>query len=394
MSINLAMDRRSLFVAMLIACVSIFGTANNFASRIKAVILGDSNFVCVVPDSLVQLTVNLLFLTVFTIRGKVPQSQFRYIFVCARSFAQNGAWKYLALAGSSDIANNVTGLAAQPYLTTFMMSLMDQATTPFTVVFSVLLLKIRYNCLEIVSVVVIIFAAVTCVLIAGAHGGEGSSQFWAFFAAITTSFAALSFVLKEIVFTGFRNSQNGDLHTALRIQLQQPPFSDANSEQLQRRLNEGGLLEAAGPDIPDIVAPDNLNVFLVGSVINFVGLLSSVPIALLNHAAVSSGPSMPALVDGLRLLFEKEHAMTAYVVYICINTIFNLSLILTTSYGSALLSFLSLKAAVPLTAILSAVPWPVIGPKPLNAADWLALLVLIAGIVAFRVGNLQREKHA
>ncbi|CAE8592786.1 unnamed protein product, partial [Polarella glacialis] len=80
----------------------------------------------------------------------------------------------------------VTGLAAQPYLTTFMMSLMDQATTPFTVIFSVLLLGTRYIMIEIVSVVIIISAAAGCVLVAAKETGGDNSQGWAVFAALTT----------------------------------------------------------------------------------------------------------------------------------------------------------------------------------------------------------------
>jgi len=137
--------------------------------------------------------------------------------------------------------------------------------------------------------------------------------------------------------------------------------------------------------------PDMLSVFLVGAFSNFVGLLTTVPIALLTRALTSSEPALPALTSGLKLIVERENALLAYSVYIVINTAFNLSLICTTSYGSALLSFLSLKAVVPLTAICSAIPWPVIGAKPLIPAEWGALGVMFLGIAGFRLGNMKRE---
>mmetsp|Transcript_51616 Transcript_51616/g.167666 ORF Transcript_51616/g.167666 Transcript_51616/m.167666 type:complete len:404 (+) Transcript_51616:68-1279(+) len=381
---------RSPLVVLLIVSVALSATANNFASRIKAELLGDYNFVTVVPDSFLQLVFNLVALGIQMARHRVHPAQCRYLFACGKSWTACGAWKLLALAGVNDIANNVTGLAAQPHLTTFTMSLTDQATTPFTVVFSVLLLGTRYIALEWVSILVIIAAAISCVVIVNSVSDPDDSRFWAIFAAVTTSFAALSFVLKEITFTGYKAfwSRSGNSHRSFGIQLPNSPPDQLSDEQhLQRRLHEPN----GGPSCPaNSDSLDTLNVFLVGAFINFVGLLFSVPIALLNHSAVSSGSSWLALTDGLQMLWQKEHALTAYFVYIAINTLFNVALILTTSNGSALLSFLSLKAAVPLTAILSAVPWPVIGAKPLHEAEWLALLVLIAGITAFRIGNLKR----
>jgi len=378
--------KRQALVACLIVTVAVSATANNFASRIKAEILGDYNFATVVPDNLVQFLFNLAVVVVLMVRRQVHPTQLKYLFRCGGRWAELGAWKFLVLAGVNDVANNVTGLAAQPHLTTFMMSLMDQATTPFTVIFSMLLLKVRYLAEEWVAIVVIMGAAASCVFLANSNGSE-DSHFWALFAALTTSFAALSFVLKEITFNGYKifSARCSGMPQSFRVQL-------AEEGNLQSRLNDEQTSERSG--CSSGAAPDALNVFLVGAFINFVGLLSSVPLALLNHAAVSTGPSWPALVDGLRALVERENALFAWAVYICINTLFNLSLILTTSYGSALLSFLSLKAAVPLTAILSAVPWPVIGAKPLNKAEWMALVVLIVGISGFRVGNMRRERLA
>eukprot|EP00928_Gymnodinium_smaydae_P089714 TRINITY_DN73628_c0_g1_i1.p1 TRINITY_DN73628_c0_g1~~TRINITY_DN73628_c0_g1_i1.p1 ORF type:complete len:407 (-),score=51.46 TRINITY_DN73628_c0_g1_i1:158-1336(-) len=376
------------FVAFLIVCVAVTGTANNFASRIKAEILGNYNFVCVVPDSIIQLTFNVLVLVFLTRRKKVHPSQFDYVFRCGRTWAQTGAWKYLTLAGVNDVINNVTGLAAQPYLSTFMMSLMDQATTPFTVFFSVLLLRTRYISLEIVSVVVILVAAISCVLIAHGNNVGDSDEFWALFAAATTSFAALSYVLKEITFNSYLQERKASIASQqsalIQVQMQSlgsnhPSQGDVDAECASHENGSAGL--------------DPLNVFLVGSIINAVGLISSVPIALINYAAVSSGSPWAALQDGLRFLFEKDGALTAYLIYVAINTAFNVSLILCTSYGSALLSFLSLKTAVPLTAILSAVPWPVIGAQPLHSSEWYALFVLVIGISAFRYGNVRRLKQ-
>ncbi|CAE8656364.1 unnamed protein product, partial [Polarella glacialis] len=200
----------------------------------------------------------------------------------------------------------------------------DQATTPFTVIFSVLLLGTRYIMIEIVSVVIIISAAAGCVLVAAKETGGDNSQGWAVFAALTTSFAALSFVLKEITFSAYpKFAQGSGEERRSVIQLPESFSQNAAGQQLQRPLQEGSSPNTTSSDDSDTAEDAHLSIFLVGAFIGFVGLLVSVPIALLNRSAVSSGPALPALIDGLKALVERENALTAYMVYICINIAFN-----------------------------------------------------------------------
>merc|ERR1711937_373530 len=119
-----------------------------------------------------------------------------------------GLSKYLVVAGISDVADSVTGFAAQPHVSTLMMSLMNQATTPFTAVTSALLLGTRYTALELGAIVGVIGAAAMSVLVAHSNN-DNDSTFWAIFAALTTSFAALSFVLKEMVFSEYERASPG-----------------------------------------------------------------------------------------------------------------------------------------------------------------------------------------
>merc|ERR1712039_817101 len=96
--------------------------------------------------------------------------------------------------------------------------------------------------------------------------------------------------------------------------------------------------------------------------------------------------------DGLHLLFTGHDTLTAYSVYIVCNTAFNLALLALTNYGSAVVAFLSLKLAVPLIAVLSPFPWPVIGSTPVSASMWLILLFMMAAISIFRMGTIRREE--
>merc|ERR1712217_462061 len=91
-------------------------------------------------------------------------------------------------------------------------------------------------------------------------------------------------------------------------------------------------------------------------------------------------------------LFTGEDTLKAYFVYIICNTCFNLALLALTNFGSAVVAFLSLKLAVPMIAVLSPLPWPVIGSNPVSASMWLILLFMLAAISIFRMGTIQREE--
>merc|ERR1712195_419754 len=186
-------------VALLMVGVTISGTANSFSGRIRAEAFGDSDFIVVVYDSIIYFLFNLVAVWIVAAYHGVTRAQLQFLFQAdSCSWARLGPAKFLIIAGI-DVADSVTGFAAQPHLTPLMMSLMNQATTPFTVLVSMLLLGTRYSWIEMLCVAGVLGAAVLSVFVE--HSGEeGNDFFWAIFAAATTSFAALSFVLKEKTF--------------------------------------------------------------------------------------------------------------------------------------------------------------------------------------------------
>eukprot|EP00931_Biecheleriopsis_adriatica_P067830 TRINITY_DN41899_c0_g1_i2.p1 TRINITY_DN41899_c0_g1~~TRINITY_DN41899_c0_g1_i2.p1 ORF type:complete len:397 (-),score=53.74 TRINITY_DN41899_c0_g1_i2:36-1226(-) len=376
------MAERQRIVLFLMVCVTLTGTINNFTGRIRAQTLGKYNGVIVgLLNALVYLVFNSIGLALqLWRRGDAIRAQIRIVTRCGSNWSEMGVWKYLVLAAIGDVADDVTGLAAQPYLTTLMYALMNQAIVPFTVLVSMVMLRARYTFLEISSVVVVGVAAILCVRTSHDSAGENNA-FWAIFAAVTTSFAAFSFVCKELAFTEYaRSCQGKERFEAV----------GSDSEVSSERPSEESECDS---EASQLASEDrSLNIFVVGFGVAAIGLLVVAPISMLNEFLTTREPVLPAMRAGFDCLFECDNALPAYLVAAVVNLAFNLSMLFLTGTGSALLNFLSLKLAVPLVALLSPLPWPIIGPKDVSAMQWILLGAMLAGVAEFRYGNIQKER--
>jgi len=382
------LPKQAVIIALMVAVVSI-GALNNFTGRIQGHTLGHYNgVVAAVVDSGVFF---FFYLTGCLVQcaagGSKIRQQFRWIFAPRKgsnAWERLGNWKWLLMAGISDELGQLCGFIARPYLTGLMYSLMNQAIVLFTVIWSMLLLKMRYVALEVVCVCVVIAGAVSCVLVTGSSSSDGTNSLgYEALTSISTCFPALAFVLKELVF--------------LDYEAKAPATSDDDGD---------GDSENA--------APEMLNVFLVQALVGFVGFLAAVPLALTSDLSAFGGDGKPltAMKDGFTCLWTGhdpapqfnstgaiinpdlcQHAIVAYAAYSSINMIWNLCIICLVAKGSALLTFLSMKLTVPLTAILSLISWPLIGSDPVAPAIWGILVVILFGVAGFRMGNIQRATN-
>jgi len=358
-------------VVVLIIGVMIFGTLNNFGGKMKANLMGTHNFVTGCVDNWLHTVVSGTIVAILMSRGVVTRPQVAYVFRFSRRWEENGIWKYIAIASVNDVANNITGLASQPYLTTLMMSLMDQATTPFTVICSFLMLGTRYIAVEVVSVIVILGAAIAGVLVVQQDASGDNNTFWALFAAGTTIFAAVSYVLKEKAFRQYRAYTDGAV---------------ASSDRATALLQDSAEARAE--------LPKTLNVFLVSLIVSIGGSLTCVPVALISRSVTNDGSPVQALTDGFHALWTIEGALPVYFFATVINYCFNYCLLALTARGSALLAFVSLKIVVPCTALCSVLPWPLIGSKPVPAQQWGILAFMLVALAFFRYGNIEREDRS
>lgn len=374
--------RRAPWVPVLIVLVGVLGALNSFSSRIRAQAFGSSNYVVTIINTVIQCAILVVAYLYGTALGLIPRGQLTAIFRCTGCrWSELGLAKYIVVAGVADIAGTVTGFTAEPHLTTLTYSLMNQATVPFTVVFSFLLLDTRFTVFELVPVLVVMCAAVCCALLDPSATDEGhDSTWWAIFTAITTSFAALSFTLKERAFRS--NISESPLSPPTYVSLD----DEANGATAAGRAHEE---VGSGRDMP---REEELSFVTVSVVGNCISLFACVPIVLLNRQIVNASleGDQPPFGEAVACLWTCDHAAVSFAVYASVNLLWNAALILLTSQHSALLTFLALKLQVPLVAILSFLDWPLIGPHPASQVQWATLIVMATGIAAYRWGNLSK----
>jgi len=215
-------------------------------------------------------------------------------------------------------------------------------------------------------VLLVVCSAAACVLL-GSTPSEGSqdSAGWSLFAAGTTAFAAIGFLLKETAFRRY-----------VRLPRQ---AAAAGASPLDEFLLELGPQE-------------ELHFVTVGAVVSGFSLLTCVPVMVLSRVMLNADQA--PLGTAVAALVEQEHALACFAVYEAINLLWNAALLGLTAKGSALHAFLALKMVVPSVALLSFIDWPLIGSRPTSPLQWLALVGLGVGVVGYQTGNRRKQAQS
>jgi len=85
--------------------------------------------------------------------------------------------------------------------------------------------------------------------------------------------------------------------------------------------------------------------------------------------------------------------MVIYFIYIVVNLAYNILLLLIVKRASALLSFIALKAIIPISIILFLFDWPLIGSSEMSYEEVVGLIVILMGLVLYRYFTVQKEEH-
>ncbi|KAF4656819.1 hypothetical protein FOZ61_006646 [Perkinsus olseni] len=332
----------------------IFGTANVITGKIRSEPLGD--FSGFVTSILSQLVYFVTYWSVFAVKyatKRIPEEQVRWVWT--RTSGGGNWWsrlpgfKYTFLSSICDVLGDNLMFLTQAYLSIIVFNLLQQGMVPFTLLWSMLLLGSRYILEEILGVGLVVSMAVASVFVS--TRGGGTAGFWmALLCLSSTAFQALGFVIKEAMFRAY-----------------------------DRHAREHGSRAT------------KLDIFVVTSSNHLWGILWVLPVCYLVESARVGGDVLGELRSGFETLLWSKHAMDAFVVYMVVNLCFNITIYLLVSYGSSLLTFVSLKLTVPLSAFLSLISWPLIGASTVNSFEWLALAVIMAGVVIFKHGNGVRE---
>lgn len=149
-----------------------------------------------------------------------------------------------------------------------------------------------------------------------------------------------------------------------------------------------------------------LDIFVVNSTSSLFGLLLwpiFLPLTLL-FDQTDGKPFGRYIIDGLycfmgRNEFGENSSYDCSVMpypwlaYMAFNLSYNIALLLLLKRASALQAFMALKAVLPVSFLLFYVRWPLIGSSPINAFVIVGLLVVIAGLIVYRLATISKEIH-
>ena len=353
-------------VTCLMVSVLLTGSGNAFASRIRAAKLG--KYDGIIGGTLHPVVNFLFFSLLFVLKG-------RHVKDLSEHFQGKPAIrKTLLMAGLLDECGIAITAATQPYLTILAFSIINQAISPFAAIGSVILLGKRYTALETSGLVVVLLAVGGSILTGGNTSERQVDMLSAVVTLCSTLCPAASYVLKEKAFRDYEQcSDQAECPVASNISL--------------RRWSEASSPSSSGS--ADI-SRSSLDVTAMGVVVYFTMSCAALPVVLMIEE-IRTGHCLQSLGAGFSFLWNTPGALTACAVYASIDVIHNLCLQLLVAYGSALLTFLSMKLVLPLNAVLSPLPWPLIGSNPVPAMQWFFLLFIILGVAAFRYGHFPTD---
>lgn len=274
-------------------------------------------------------------------------------------------WRLLAMMGACDGLGDVLGLVANRKLPGTVVTLLPKVIIPMTMFASFLILKIRYSCGEMLGAFLVVGGALVALipLLTGHSASpvpstnsesQGTEVFSAILLLISVAPSALSFVLKELVFardpklTVFAISFWGSCFQ-LFVALLLLPLS---------AVPDFGKVPLA--ELPTYAA-DGLSCW-----------------------AGSAVPARNATCEGDPL---------APIAYHSFNLTFNVALIVLLKLSGATLMFLASTLTFPVTNLMFAISWPLLGadPSAVSLYNILGLVIELIGVTAYRVYMGRRE---
>lgn len=242
----------------------------------------------------------------------------------------------------------------QPYISGQLGSVMTQSIVAFSMLCAIWLLKTRYTYWQVWGAGVILGGTMVCLFANGWETSTASHLGYATIAFFGTAPNALSFTLKELVF------------------------------QKRRKLD----------------------IFVVNSTSSLFGLLlwpAFLPLTLLFNQ--TNGMAFGRyMLDGLYCfvgrydnpdsMFDCHSMPYPWLVYMAFNLVYNIALLLLLKKASALQAFMAVKAVLPVSFLLFYFKWPLIASSSINVFVIIGLLLVVAGLVAYRLATISKEVHA
>ena len=110
---------------------------------------------------------------------------------------------------------------------------------------------------------------------------------------------------------------------------------------------------------------------------------------------VNGNTAMQQFENGFALVFSNKDNIAIYLgIYTVVSVTSAMVMYLIIGWGNTLFGFISIKLAVPATALIaSAVTFPVIGLQPFPVMQMIALAIESCGAVLWFLGQRWRHEH-
>jgi len=341
-------DRNFLFMLGLLIFVIAFGTANRILYKIQLVPM--QNYAIFISWVL-TLAYCFLYFGIFSVRRYglfiITDDQVAYVFTLKGL--------KLIVMGLMDALGFVIGIFAARKLSGFLLTLLPQAIIPMSMVVAWIVLRTKFHWGQILGAAMLVGGLVVSLVpdLEGGTGNQGATTaIWAVIYFFSSLPNAISFVLKELVFT------------------EKP----------------------------------NMDIFVVNSFDSFWQLIFSIllfPLVLIpGFSSVSFNNISDYIPHGASCLigFTPTSADDCngepwiMMMYVSVNLSWNISLLLLLKKGGAVLTFIGAAISLPLSHLAFAINWPILGSEKLNWEDGLALVIVLLGLIVYRYFSIVQKK--
>jgi len=246
-------------------------------------------------------------------------------------------------------------LLTRPHVSGVLIQLLPQGSLFFNMIVSTIILKDRFTYWQLWAVLLLIGGVVVTLTpqIGLNFGGEA---LYIIIVIVYPVFASVSFVLKELL---FRKRTDLDVfivnsHNSLFQFLLQPLFIP-----ITFLIN------------PHQTSGQSLSVYIKGAFQCFIGQTP----------------------DWLKVSNQCQPDPWPYIIYICINIVFNISILTFVKEASVVVTFLVIRALLPLSVIAFYVDWPLLQATPFSPWHIGGLCIILSALALYRVSTYYKTKH-
>jgi len=334
------------------------GVPNAVSGKIIAVPMGDFSFFLGVFNSFMYIVVYFSILGIKVAGGFVSKESIKWVWTMGKNgniIERLPPVKYLIIMGLLDGLGQLFDLLTRPHVSGPLIQLLPQGSLFYNMIVSTLILRDRFTFWQLWSVLVLI-AGVIVTLTPQIGGNFGGEVIYIIIIIIYPVFSSISFVLKELL---FRKKPDLDVfivnsHNSLFQFLLQPLFIP-----ITFLIN------------PHQTAGQSLPVYLQGAFDCFGGIT---PTWAPQGADCSPDP-------------------WPYIIYIAINIVFNISILTFVKEASVVVTFLVIRALLPLSVIAFYINWPLLKATPFSPWHIGGLVVIMAALGLYRISSYYKTKH-